>query len=180
MMNAPEKCHITDMPTENRPSSIDAVEYFVEYNGKRYFFIFHWNHKNSEFVERNKHILKGLLINEKFPISKDDRFYDNEKLEKIIRNAQVPKNPKSKLENLILTLHENQSFEGARIDLKKLGDWSIVLNKLYFKNHGEYWFYLSTLKEQELITFRDVSSKDGNDAIDIKLTFKGLESLVSH
>lgn len=179
IMNAPEKCHITDMPTENRPSSIDAVEYFVEYNGKRYFFIFHWNHKNSEFVEKNKYILKGLLINEKFPISKEDRFYDNEKLEKIIRDAQIPKNPKSKLDNLILTLHENQSFEGARIDLKNLGEWNIVLNKLYFKNHGEYWFYLSTLKQQELIIFRDVSSKDGNDAIDIRLTFKGLDYIIN-
>jgi len=177
--NAPEKCHITDMPTENRPSALDAVEYFVTFNEKRYFFVFHWNHKNSEFVENNKHILKGLLINEKFPISKEDRFYDNNKLERIINEAQVPKTPKNKLDNLILFLYENQNYAGASIDIKKLAEWELVLNKLYFKNHGEYWFYLNTLKGQELITFLDTSSMDGNDATDIKLTYKGLEYIIN-
>jgi len=35
------------------------------------------------------------------------------------------------------------------------------------------------LKEQGLIDFIDVSSKDGNDAINIKLTFQGLEYIVN-
>lgn len=26
---SPENCFITDKPTENRPSAIDAIEYFV-------------------------------------------------------------------------------------------------------------------------------------------------------
>lgn len=177
-MKAPEKCHITDMPTENRPSSIDAVEYFVEFNGKRYFFIFDWDHKNSEFVESNNYILKGLLLNNKFPISKEDYFYDNDKLEKIIREAQIPKSPKSKLDSLLLTLLENQKYAGAEINLKKLGKWEYVLNKLYFQNHNEYWFYLKTLQDYGFITFIDVSSKDGNDAIDIKLTYHGLEYII--
>lgn len=179
MMNAPEKCHITDMPTENRPSALDAVEYFVEFNGKKYYFIFHWNHKNSEFVESNKYILRGLLLNDKFPISKEDRFYDNDKLEKIIREAQIPKTPKNKLESLIITLFENQKYAGAAISLRNLGKWELVLNKLYFQNQDEYWFYLNTLKEYGFITFIDVSSKDGNDAIDIKLTYQGLEYIIN-
>ncbi len=179
IMNAPGKCHITDMPTENRPSAIDAVEYFVVFNNIRYFFIFRWNHKNSELVENNKHILRGLLLNGKFPFSKGDQFYDNDILERILNEAQVPKTPKNTLDNLILNLFENQLFAGAPIDLKKLGEWQIILNKLYFKNHKEYWFYLNTLKEQELLTFLDVSSKNGNDAIDIKLTYKGLEYIIN-
>lgn len=179
IMNAPEKCHITDMPTENRPSALDAVEYFVEFNGKKYYFIFHRNHKNSEFVESNKYILKGLLLNDKFPISQKDRFYDNDKLEKIIREAQIPKTPKNKLESLIITLFENQKYAGAAISLRNLGKWELVLNKLYFQNQDEYWFYLNTLKEYGFITFIDVSSKDGNDAIDIKLTYQGLEYIIN-
>lgn len=175
----PEKCHITDMPTENRPSPLNAVEYFVEFNKKRYFFIFHRNHKNSDFVESNKHILKGLLINEKFPISKEDYFYDNDKLERIIIEAQVPKTPKDKLDNLILFLYEKQQYEGASIDIKKIGEWDLILNKLYFKNHKEYWFYLNTLKEQELISFIDISSLEGNDGTDINLTYKGLDYIIN-
>lgn len=179
MMNAPEKCHITDMPTENRPSALDAVEYFVEFNHKRYFFIFHWDHKNSDFVENNKYILKGLLLNDKFPISKQHEFYDNSILEKIIKEAQIPKTPKNKLDSLIITLFENQKYAGAEIDLKNLGEWNIVLNKLYFQNHEEYWFYLNTLKEYGFISFMDASSMDGNDAIDIKLTYQGLEYIIN-
>ena len=179
MRNAPEKCFITDMPTINHSSTLDGIEYFVDFYGKRYFFVFHWDHENSETVEKNKHILKGLLINDKFPLSDGNNFYDNEKLEKIINEAQVPKTPKSKLDNLILTLYENQEYVGTAIDLGKGEEWEMILNKLYFKNNKEYWFYLSTLRDQELITFRDRSSKDGNDAGDIRLTFMGLEYIIN-
>lgn len=179
IMKAPKICHITDMPTEDRPSSIDAVEYFVEFNGKRYFFIFHWNHKNSDFVETNKYILKGLLLNDKFPISKEDRFYDNEKLEKIIREAQIPKTPKDKLDNLILNLFEYQKYAGAIIELDGPEEWDLVLNKLYFQNQEEYWFYLNTLREFGFISFTDVTSLSGNDAIDIQLTYQGLEYIIN-
>jgi len=139
IMKAPEKCHITDMPTEDKPSAIDAVEYFVNFNDIRYYFIFHRDHQNSEFVKKNKYILKGLIINENFPFPKDIQFFDNEKLEKIINEAQIPRTPKSKLDNLILYLNENQEFAGEVIDIKKHRSWDLTLNKLYFKNHKEYW-----------------------------------------
>ena len=175
---APEKCHITDMPTVDNPSAIEAIEYFVEFNDKKYYFIFHPDHNNSEFVEKNKYILKGLLINDKFPIPKDIQLFDNEKLERIINEAQIPRTPKSKLENLILYLYENQDYPGKSIDLRKKNDWNLTLNKLYFKNHQEYWFYLNTLKEQCFINFTEISSMAGKDAIDIKLTYHGLEFVI--
>ena len=179
MRLAPEKCHITDMLTENIPSSIDSVDYYVDFNDRRYYFVWNWKHKNSEFVEKNKYILKGLLINERFPFPNENHFFDNDKLEKIINEAQIPRTPKSKLDNLILYLTENQKYDGEDVNMKQHRNWDLTLNKLYFKNHYEYWFYLNTLKEQGLITFTDVSSKDGKDAINIKLTFKGLEYVIN-
>jgi nucleoside 2-deoxyribosyltransferase len=173
----PEKCFITDMPTTSAPTSKDVIFYYVTFNGRRYFFEFPWDHQNTEFVEENKYILKGLLINGKFPYSKEDKFLDNSMLEKIIKEAQIPDTPKGKLDNLLLYLHKNQIFYGSKIDIKT-NDWDLELCKLYFKNHMEYWFFLSTLKEQGLITFMDVTAPFGNDAIDIKLTFKGLEYLI--
>jgi nucleoside 2-deoxyribosyltransferase len=178
MTKAPEKCHITDMPTEDKPSANDAVEYFVEFNGKKHRFVFHWDHKNSDFVEKNKFILKGLLVNEMFPLPKDDQFLDNQKLEKIIKEAPIPGTPKNKLDNLILYLYENQDYPGKAIDLKEKNDWNLTLNKLYFKDHNEFWFYLNTLKEQGFIVFIDASSAGGNDAIDIKMTYYGLEYVI--
>ncbi len=179
VMRAPQKCYITDMPTENKPSSVDVIEYYVDFHKKRYLFVFDVDHKNSEFVERNKYILKGLLINNKFPFQVGIQYFNNEKLEQIINEAQIPRTPKSKLDSILLYLNDHQDYTGAVIDLKKDDDWECFLNKLYFKKHEEYWFYLSTLHELNLISFMDVSSKDGNDAIDIRLTYQGLEYIIS-
>ncbi len=179
MTKAPEKCHITDMLTENIPSAFDAVEYYVTYNGKKYYFGFNWNHQNSEFVERNKFILKGLLINDKFPLPKPLPYFDNNILEKIINEAQIPRTPKSKLDNLLLFLFDHQNIVGEAINLSMYSDRDQVINKLYFFNYQEYWFYFNTLKDQELIKFIDSSSKDGYMASDIRLTYKGLEYVIN-
>lgn len=178
LMNPPQKCHITDSATQNKPSDIDAVEYFTEYYGKRFYFAFDFDHKNSDFVEKNKYILKGLIINNKFPYNQEEPYYNNEKLEKIINEAAIPKTPKSKLDNLIKFLYSLQDFEGSPIDIYSKYEHDIFLNKLYFKNHQEYWFYLKTLYDSGLIDYIDASTHDGDDAIDIKLTYRGLEYLI--
>jgi len=173
--NAPATCFITDMPTVNKSSDLDGIEYTVDFFNRTYYFVFLRNHQNSDFVEKNKYILKGLLINEKIPFPKPTKFFDNDILEKIIIDAQIPRTPKSKLDNLILFLFDHQEFPGKEIDIKSGMNWIFTLSKLYFKNQQEYWFYLSTLKEKGLIDFIDTTSKSGSDAINIKLTFQGLE-----
>jgi nucleoside 2-deoxyribosyltransferase len=178
-MNAPEKCFITDMPTEYNPSTIDEIDYYVNFYGKRFFFAFPTFHQNSEFVEKNKFILKGLIINEKFPYSNKNSYFDNSKLETIINEAVIPRSPKELFDNLLMHLFKHQSTYGARIIIDKTTDWESELCRLYFKNHNEYWFFLSSLKDQNLITFMETSTKDGNDAMDIKLTFKGLEYIIN-
>ena len=177
-MKPPEKCYITDSPTQNKPSDIDAVEYFTEYNGKRFYFAFDFDHKNSDFVEENKYILQGLIVNDKFPYVQNDTYYNNEKLEKILNEAVFPRTPKSKLDNLISFLYTLQEYEGSSIDIFSKIEHDIFLKKLYFKNHKEYWFYLSTLKDIGLIDYIHVTSLQGEDATDIKLTFKGLEYII--
>lgn len=175
----PKKCHITDSPTKNRPSNSYAVEYYTEFNSKKIYFTFDWNHKNSDFVEENKYILQGLMVNDKFPYDPKNPYYNNEKLEKIIYEASIPKTPKSKLDNLINFLFNLQDFEGSSIDIYSKIEHDIFLKKLYFKNHKEYLFYLSTLKDLGFIEYIDVTTfNNGNDAIDIKLTFKGLEYII--
>jgi nucleoside 2-deoxyribosyltransferase len=173
-MNPPERCHITDSPTQNKPSSIDAVEYFTEFGGKKFYFVFLYDHINSDFVKENKYILQGLILNNKFPYDQKEPFYNNEKLEKIIKEAVFPKLPKEKFDNLISYLFSLQEYAGSSIDIYSECEHDLFLKKLYFKNHEEYWFYLNTLNDSGLIEYIDVSSKDGNDAIDIKMTFRGL------
>jgi hypothetical protein len=40
MINAPQKCFITDSPTVDYPSSYDSIEYTTEYAGQKFFFSF--------------------------------------------------------------------------------------------------------------------------------------------
>jgi len=173
-----EKCFITDVPVTNKDGSRDAIEYVAEYSEIRFFCVFDPMHQNSKKVEDNKYILKGLIINGHFPFDEENSHYSNKKLEKIIDEAIIPTTPKEKLDELLIFLHSQQEYEGASIDLRKKIDLNILLNKLYFKNNAEYYFYLSTLKELEYITFLDTTSLDGSSAIDIKITYQGLEYII--
>lgn len=178
-ITAPKECFITGAPTTDCPSNRHKIEYNTEYAGQKFFFCFSPDHLNSEFVDENKYILQGLIINKKFPYDDEESTFNNYKLEKIIREANVPKSPKEKLDNLIMFLFSAQKFEGSEINIDSMGVLDLVLQKLYFKNQEEYWFYLSTLKNLGFIDFIDASSKDGNDAINIHLTYSGLEYVIN-
>jgi nucleoside 2-deoxyribosyltransferase len=177
--NSPEKCFITDEKTINIPDTFDDIYYQVTFAGHTFRFAFNNDHSNSAFVEAYKYILKGLIINEKFPYTPDRNIYNNDRLESIIREANIPRSPKEKLDNLLQFLHSNQDYEGQIIDPNKFYPNNFLLLKLYFKNQTEYFFYLSTLKEQGQIKFLETSGLGGSDAIRIEMTYKGLTSIIA-
>lgn len=178
---SPEFCHLTGLKTENQPSEFDLVEYIIKVNDKRLFLRFLWNHQNSDYVTENIHILKGLILNDKFPIPFNTfktPVLDNEQLEKIVRESIIPKTPNDKIENLLSYLHSLQRFEGSKINFPKEITKEDLAIKLYFKNYQEMVFYLFTLFNLGLIDGKDASSKDGNDLIGINLTFMGLSKVI--
>jgi nucleoside 2-deoxyribosyltransferase len=178
-ITAPKECFITGAPTTDHSSNRHKIEYYTEYAGQKFFFCFSPDHLNSKVVDENKYILQGLIINRKFPYDDEESTFNNDKLEKIIREANVPKAPKEKLDNLIMFLFSAQKFEGSEINIDSNGGLELVLQKLYFKNQKEYWFYLSTLRNLGFIDFIDASPKDGNDAMNIHLTYSGLEYVIN-
>lgn len=174
-------CHITGYQTENYPSGYDLAEYLITVNGKRMLFRFPWDHKNNDFVEDNKHILQGMILNGKFPkefSNTNGPVLDNERLENIIRNAVVPRTPEEKIYSLLSYLHSLQQFEGAQINWPDNEDRQDLAKRLYFKNYQELVFYLFTLYKQGLIDGRDATTKDGADLIGIRLTYEGLAKLI--
>ncbi len=177
MTPAPEKCFITDLPTTDLPSSTDAIQYQIVFNGSKLQFICPYDHQNSKFVEENKYIIKGLLANGKIPF--EGSYFDNTTLEKVIIEAQIPKTPKEKLDNLISYLFKLQSHEGSNIKFNTADIWDITLSKLYFRNHEEYWFYLNSLRDLGFITFTDISDMSGSNAMNIRISFKGLEYIIN-
>lgn len=178
LYNAPEKCFITGMETENVSNGYDGIEYFVTFNNEHYFFQFHRSHQNSDFVQKNLYIIIGLMLKKQFPYSNKEPYFDNEKLERIIKQASIPQSPKAKMDNLILFLYSHQKSPGEYISFNVHNDWNLTLCSLFFASQKEYFFYLNTLKETGLITFNDATSKYGSGAINIKLTFKGLQYII--
>lgn len=182
IMPSPEYCHVTGLKTENYSSSYDLSEYLVTILGKRVLFRFHWNHKNSTFIENNKHILYGLIVNGKFPKEyglADSPILDNQILEDIIRNSVYPKTPEDKANNLLNFLHGQQDFEGAPISYNVIAKKPDELaKKLYFKNIKEMQFYLSTLKEMGYVRYGSTTTMDGHHISDIFITYTGLSKVI--
>ncbi|MCB0471892.1 MAG: hypothetical protein KDC56_02415 [Flavobacteriaceae bacterium] len=149
------KCFITDAPVQTVSNSdFDGIFYYVEYGESKFFFKFHWDHFNSNFVEKNKHILQGLILNKKFQYDKNDNFYDNERLEKIIAEARVPKTPEEKKENLLMYLHTLQDYEGSPIKFSSVNDE--IAKKLYFNNYKELVFFIYTLQDEGLFDLKEL------------------------
>jgi len=176
-----KNCHITGLATENFLSDDDLAEYIITVNGKRLLFRFPWDHQNSEFVEKNKHILYGMILNNKFPREYNNAkgpVLNNEKLEKLIREAIVPRSPADKINSLLNYLQSLQDYEGSMIEWPDNEKRQELAKRLYFKNYQELMFYLFTLKEQGLIDGIDATSKDGQDLIGIKFTYEGLSRVI--
>lgn len=180
MNNPPEKCHITNEKTIDFPSGADLAEYHTIFANQKLFFRFHWDHQNSKFVEDNKNILQGLILNNTFPkeyLKMDGPILDNQNLEQIIRGSIFPTSPDEKMDNLLSYLHSLQEFEGAVIEFPEF-DKDFLAKKLYFKNFQELSFYLYTLHNKGFITGRDRSTKEGRELGNIQLTYEGLSKVI--
>lgn len=145
---------------------------------KNYIFTFHWNHKNSPFVEDNKHILLGLIAHKKFT-PKPKHFLDNKELEKIIKTAIIPNTPRAKLDNLLLSLYEIQEREGNIVNFHSKNTVDYFAITTYLRNYNEFVFYLKALVEMGYLTGKFTKTKDGESFSDISLTFQGFEQVVS-
>ena len=85
IMSAPPYCHITGLETINFDSSHDSIEYFITINNRKILFRFDSDYQNNNYVEQNKHILHGLILNGKFPAEynhPDGQVLDNNKIRK--------------------------------------------------------------------------------------------------
>ncbi|MCL6272544.1 nucleoside 2-deoxyribosyltransferase [Muricauda sp. 2012CJ35-5] len=179
---APKYCHLTGLETTPTQSNSDIAEYTIEVNGKTIKFGFLWDHNNSKFVNDHQHIFKGLILNGHFPEYYEDPnkpYFENEQLEKIIRNSSFPKTPEDKLNYLLNHLHSLQEFQGSPInpvDHKLLTEE--LAHKLFFKNFKEMHFYLATLQNMGFVSYGSRSTMDGPSITDIKFTYKGLSKVI--
>jgi nucleoside 2-deoxyribosyltransferase len=175
-MKAPKNCFITDLPTVDTPSGIDWISYHVTFEGIQKSFAFSNNHSNSEFVEKNKHILKGLFFNGRLPVGRGEgNYYDNEILERIILEANYPKTPKEKSDNLLLCLGKLQNWDGEPInEFAYLWEHLGWVEKLFLRNRQELEYYFDSLSAKRFIT----CLKDKSGISNIIITTDGLNYLI--
>jgi MinD superfamily P-loop ATPase len=107
LIAAPEFCFITNQPTKNISNDIDRIDYSVEYFGKKIQFIFNPRHKNNSYVNNNRYILQGLILNNKIDFSKIITSMTNDFLEQLIHQATVPKTPNLRVSYIYFTLIKN-------------------------------------------------------------------------
>lgn len=177
IMQPPERCYITNLPTVNFPSDEDIVEYFIQLKGNRILLRFRSGFQPNDYIRQNIHILHGLLLNQKFP-HQNRTMLDNNELETIISDSIIPSTPDEKIKNLLFYLHSLQIYEGAEINFPDNEHQNDLARRLYFRHYPEMVFYLFTLYHRGLIYGQDASSMDGQDLIGIKLTYEGLSAVV--
>lgn len=170
------KCFITEVPTKDLRRSSLIIEYTVTYFEQEYFFRFVSEHKNSEFINSNLFILKGLLLNNQFP-DLNKTIFDNQILETIIKESWFPKSPKEKLDNLLVRLSEFQDYDGQIVRSNKLGHPDKFLTELFLKSHNEFDFYFDALKSYGYITTQRVNKIGVHSIVDFSITIEGLKYL---
>ena len=103
-----EKCIFTGLETEPIMDGVDAIDYKIKINGKAHlirlpYYAIKWE-SEVPFFRKNKYLFNALLYNDKWFENESD-FIDLEKLEKLLSQADYPKTPSQKLENLFIYLY---------------------------------------------------------------------------
>lgn len=136
--------------------------------------------KNHNYFVKNSHIIAGLLLNGRIPEDDVLTYWDDTSLRKtgqlnikeVIETWDYPKTPKEKKDNLLNEIFNKTEFEGQEIDwlpdLRYMPNDPAPWLRLFFKEKGEAFFYLQTLKAEQLL--------QQNGAVAI--TYKGLNYLI--
>lgn len=65
MRPAPEKCFITGLPTIDRPTQFDTIDYYIHIGNAQYHFQFNDYLEPSPDIIDSHHIFIGLILNNK-------------------------------------------------------------------------------------------------------------------
>lgn len=131
----------------------------------------------SKFFIDNKYLLKGVILNGKWPLKNDFIIQNEEDLQKILYESLYPKNPKEKLDDLLLNLYLIQGFDSDRINVEKYCYQSgRVFFFRFFRNERELLFYIKTLEKLGYVECHYPKHFTFPDKI--TLTFEGLNKAI--
>lgn len=172
------KCPITGFDAERIESNAYRIEIDGDYRFIRLGATVSYLSQEERFIQ-NKYLLAGAIINKQLSDENENGIYwftltgdsFDEKLRKII----YPKTPKSKLDNLLLSLYQMQGYDGELVKIFNIVSNPEYYYKHFFKSNSECIYYLKELTYQGLI---DCTINPAEIAMDFSITFKGLSYLL--
>ena len=175
------KCIFTDLEVTNINDSFDGISYFLRINGKNILMKLDYEAESwkteSDFFKNNKHILKSLILNNKW-IDNYEQYIDLIFLQKFLNEAIYPKTYSQKLENLFFNLAKLQTEEGEKVTVYYLYWEQNEWQKLYFKSASECTFYLNHLEAEGLVNLEKSLTAEGLRMSTFNITFYGLSTLI--
>lgn len=175
------KCIFTDLEVNNINDSFDGISYVLKINGNNILMKLDYEAESwkteSDFFKNNKHILKALILNNKW-IDNYEQYIELNFLQKFLNEAIYPKTYSQKLENLFFNLAKLQTEEGEKVDVYYLYWEQNEWQKLYFKSASECTFYLNHLEAEGLVNLEKSLAIEGFRMSTFNITFNGLSTLI--
>lgn len=169
-------CLLTDLPARDIAGSFDGYEYLINNGLKTYcirlpYYADEWI-KNDIFFRGNRHIIKGLLLNNVW-FDTNPQLITIELLQEFLSKQSYPKTPSEKVRNLFSEIFKLQTEDGGEVELGEVLFQAKEWAKFYFKSMQEYEFYLLHLEKQGIIESTIINR--GGIPQRCKITFAGLE-----
>lgn len=161
-----ENCPITGLELKNYNSVNYNHTYEVDNNRNIKSFYVSDGCCKEKFITDNQHIFRSLFLQDRFPLL-NPKLIAPDDLKKLLKEGNYLKDPKAKLDGLLIGIFNSLEFNGYASAIKTNG----LMNYFFFKNRNELSIYLNALREDNLIETED-SPKEGY--LNIKLTFKGI------
>jgi len=169
-----EKCPITDLELvriDDRSYRINAhnENLFIKH-GMRFDALL----SQEDFI-KNKHIFAGAILTKQLPDKEPSDIYwfslTLDDYKEKLKNIIYPKTPKSKLDNLFLSLFRLQKYDGEEVKINEIVPKPEFYFQHFFKSYEECAYYLTELTHQGLI---NLSINPVKIPMDFSITFHGL------
>jgi hypothetical protein len=175
-----EKCIFTDLPVSyyEQGEMRDAVEYVLDM--KTYGILFRlpyesikWGNENG-FFKGNKHIFRGLILNNDWFEDQTNTFITIEKLKELLTQKTYPKTPLEKADLLFQFYLKSQKEDGQIVNLDFEYLSQIAWKQLFFKSYDELVYYSRHLNKIELLELEIFDHYGYIELRKFSITVKGL------
>lgn len=172
------KCPITELEAVMVDGNSYRIEFKDDYLFIRLGFTFNML-SNQDSFKNNRYLLAGAILNKQLSDEGENDYYwftlTSDSFDEKIKKIVYPKSPKSKLDNLLISLYKMQGYDGELVKIFNLVSKPEFYYKHFFKSNIECIYYLKELTYQGLI---NCTINPAEIAMDFSITFKGLNYLL--